>query len=138
MTAKKRKPAKRKPVRKKKPPPKPPKPAAPILMPKPELPPKQRRFFAVVNKKNAIGFWLISIGSAFCLGYLLTDKAHLHEKVVLWVGGLMILFGAHFLSSEPTERAIGAIARGASKVLPSSRASGATAEHEASGDKDSQ
>lgn len=101
--------------------PKPPPAPAVVLMPKPELPPKQKRFFAVVNKKNAIGFWLISIGSAFCLGYLLTDKAHLHEKVVLWVGGIMILFGAHFLSSEPTERALGAIARNAAKVLPGAR-----------------
>lgn len=100
-------------------------------MPKPELPPKTRRFFAVVNKQNAIGFWLISVGSAFCLGYLLTDKAHLHEKVVLWVGLVMILFGAHFLSSAPTERAIGAIARGASRVLPGGRVSGNTAEQKA-------
>jgi hypothetical protein len=96
----------------------PPEPAPPVLMPKPELPPKQRRFFAVVNRKNAIGFWLISLGSAFCLGYILTDKAHLHEKVVLWAGGIMILFGAHFLSSEPTEKAMIAVGRAVKGVMP--------------------
>ena len=101
-----------------------PKPAPAVvveIMPKPELHPKQRRFFAVVNKNNAIGFWLISIGSAFCLGYLLTDKAHLHEKVVLGIGLVLILFGAHFLSSAPTERALNAVAKTAKDVLPFTR-----------------
>lgn len=106
------------PAKKRKTAPRKPKEAPVIVPPKPELPPAQRRFFAVVNKKNAIGLWLISLGTAFCLGYLLTDKAHLHEKVVLWVGGLMILFGAHFLSSEPTEKALLAIGRAAKGALP--------------------
>jgi hypothetical protein len=108
-------PAKKKKATKK---PKPPPVPVPVLMPKPELAPKERRFFAVVNRKNAIGFWLISLGSAFCLGYILTDKAHLHEKVVLWVGGIMILFGAHFLSSAPTEAALVAIGKTAKDILP--------------------
>jgi len=109
----KKKAAKRKP----KPPPKP----VVEIMPKPELTKPQRRFFAVVNKKNAIGWWLLSLGSAFCLGYLLTDKVHLHEKIVLGVGGVMILFGAHFLSSAPTEAALLASGRFISKVIPGNR-----------------
>lgn len=82
------------------------KPTAVEIVTKPELAPKQRRFWAVVNRKDAIGVWLLSIGSAFCGGYLLTDKAHLHEKVVLYVGSVFILFGVHFLSSTRTEAAI--------------------------------
>lgn len=90
-------------------------------MPKPELTKPQRRFFAVVNKKNTIGWWLISVGSFFLLGYLVSDKAHLHEQIVLGIGLVLVLFGAHFLSSEPTERALGALSKTATKVLPFAR-----------------
>ena len=58
------------------------------------------------------------MGVAFALGYIASDKAHLHEKIALYAAGLFMLAGAHFLSSEPTERALRALGRTAGAIMP--------------------
>lgn len=65
-----------------------------VPVPAPAMTPSQRKFFSVVQKKDAIGFILFVVGLALILGYLLSDKEHLHDKVVLIVGSGMTLFGA--------------------------------------------
>ena len=83
--------------------------AAPVSLPPPPVPPpvltkQERRFWRVIQTKNLIGGTMFLMGIAFALGYIASDKAHLHEKVALYAAGLFMLAGAHFLSSEPTER----------------------------------
>lgn len=56
--------------------------------------PTQRRLFSVVSKKDAIGFVCFVVGLTLILGYVLSDKEHLHDKVVLYVGSGLTLFGA--------------------------------------------
>jgi len=82
---------------------------APQPVPAPVLTKQERRFWKVIQTKNLIGGTMFLMGVAFALGYIASDKAHLHEKIALYAAGVFMLFGAHFMSSEPTERAIKAI-----------------------------
>lgn len=76
--------------------------SAPV--PPPVLTPKERRFWKVIKTQNLIGGTMFLMGVAFALGYLASDKAHLHEKIALYAAGIFMLAGAHFISSGPTER----------------------------------
>lgn len=69
-------------------------PAQAVGVPAPAMTATQRKFFAVVTKKDAIGFVLFVVGLTLIFGYILSDKEHLHDKIVLIVGSLMALFGA--------------------------------------------
>lgn len=69
-------------------------PADAVGIPAPVITQTQRKFFQVVNKKDAIGFVLFVTGLAFLIGYLISDKEHLHEQIVLIVGSGMCVFGA--------------------------------------------
>jgi outer membrane biosynthesis protein TonB len=84
--------------------PKPPPDKAAVVVPPPVLTPKERRFWKVIKTQNLIGGTMFLMGVAFALGYIASDKAHLHEKVALYAAGIFMLAGSHFLSSEPTER----------------------------------
>jgi hypothetical protein len=87
---------------------KPAKVAAPSPPPPPVLTPPQKRFWHVVSKRNLIGGTLFAVGLAFALGYLVSDKAHLHEKVALYMSGGLMLFGALLLDFESVKQALGA------------------------------
>lgn len=84
--------------------PKPPPEPVAVPVPPPVLTPKEQRFWKVVKTQNLIGGTMFLVGVAFALGYIASDKAHLHEKIALYAAGIFMLAGAHFLSSEPTER----------------------------------
>jgi hypothetical protein len=92
-------PAKKQPAKKKPAPAK-----APVVVPPPVLTKPQERFWKVVQTKNLIGGTMFLLGVGFCIGFWVSDKAHGIEKVVLGVGVFLIIAGAHFVSSEPTER----------------------------------
>lgn len=69
-------------------------PANAVAVPAPAITPTQRKFFAVVKKKDLIGFVCFVVGLTLILGYVLSDKEHLHDTVVLYVGSGLTLFGA--------------------------------------------
>jgi hypothetical protein len=95
------------------------KPTPPVVpVPPPVLTPPQKRLWKVVQTKNLIGGIMFLVGVAFALGYIASDKAHLHEKVALYAAGVFMLFGAHFLSSAPTEAALKSISGAVKGVLP--------------------
>ena len=114
-------PAKKKSAANKKPPPEKvavPVPTAAVPVPQPVLTAKEQRFWKVIQTKNLIGGTMFLLGVGFCIGFWFSDRAHGFEKWALGVGLFLIIFGAHFMSSEPTERALGALARTAVKVIP--------------------
>lgn len=84
--------------------------------PPPVLTPPQKRFWHVVSKKNLIGGTLFAVGLAFALGYLVSDKAHLHEKVALYMSGGLMLFGALLLDYESVKQALGTVVGAAKDV----------------------
>jgi hypothetical protein len=107
-------PAKKKKAVKRKP--KPPPVVPPV--PPPVLTAPQRRFFKVIQTKNLIGGVMFLLGVGFCVGFWVSDKAHDIEKFVLGVGVFLIIAGAHFMSSEPTERFLKAAGGAAKDILP--------------------
>lgn len=94
---------------------------APVLVPPPVMTKPQRRFWVSIQKKNVIGGIMFLLGVGFCVGFWVSDKVHGIEKVVLGVGLFLIVAGAHFLSSEPTERFLKAAGGVAKDILPFTR-----------------
>lgn len=109
-------------------------PAAALPVPPPAMSAPQRRVFKIVQTKNLIGGTMFLLGVGFCVGFWFSDRAHGFERWALGVGLFLIILGAHFLSSEPTERALGALARTAVKVIPTMRKASDSGEHKATGD----
>lgn len=94
-------------------------PALPV--PPPVVAPEARRFWKVVQTKNLIGGSMFLLGCGFCIGFWFSDRVHGVEKFVLGVGLVLIIFGAHLMSSGPTEQALAALGRTVGKVIPTGR-----------------
>ena len=61
--------------------------------------PKGMRF-VLLSGAAALGLFLIVLGTVLVFMYLFSDKEHLHEKIVLFVGIGFIAAGAHFVSRQ--------------------------------------
>lgn len=114
-----------------------PAPAAPAPVttptpPQPVLTPREKKKWKVVSRKDLIGGTMFLLGFGFCIGWFVSDKAHGLEKFMIVAGIILMIFGAHMLSSDPTERALRALGKTAAKVLPGVRRD-ATDEHPTQG-----
>lgn len=93
-------------------------PPAAIPVPAPVLSTTEKRFWKVVQTKNLIGGTMFLLGIGFCVGFWFSDRVHGFEKWALGVGLFLIILGAHFLSSAPTEAALKSIGSAVKDVIP--------------------
>lgn len=76
--------------------PDPPKPTTPQAPPVP----KGMRVWLLLQGTTLFGVLCIIVSFVFFGVFLFSDKEHLHEKVILWVGVGFFGFGAHLVSRQ--------------------------------------
>lgn len=84
----------------------------------------------VISRSDLLGGTMFLIGAGFSVGWLISDKAHGLEKIMIFVGMTLMIFGALLLSPSTTGAALKVLTRNAARVLPGARGvSGPTDEH---------
>lgn len=101
--------------------------------PQPVIPQASRRFWKVIQTKNLVGGGMFIAGFGILVGWFFSDKVHGVEKFAIVASVVLMIFGAHMLSSEPTERALKALGGAAKPLLPWGRKNGHTEEAKAQG-----
>lgn len=89
-----------------------------MTIPAPVLTVKQQRFWSVVQTSSLIGGGFFLFGLGIFGAWLTTDKVHGWEKWAFGFAMVSMIFGAHLMSSAPTERALNALGKTATRVLP--------------------
>lgn len=65
----------------------------------PSMPIKAKAWY-VLRGTTILGVLSIALALVFFVVYLFSDKEHLHEQIILWVGIGFFGFGAHLISRQ--------------------------------------
>lgn len=76
-----------------------------------------------IEKKDIVGWGMFVAGVGILVGWFFTDRVHGVEKFAIVAAITLMVLGAHFISSGPTEAALKAVTRTAKDVLPLTRKS---------------
>lgn len=71
-----------------------------------------------VERKDIVGLILLISGLGILIGWFFTDKVQGVERSAIVAAIVLMILGAHFMSSEPTEKALKAVAGTAKSILP--------------------